>query len=77
MERRNGYEESIDAFQIYLFDEDGNIVTNEDGSYKENPNSKHLEDGTKIYINFISEDGYSIEFKTEDGQEYSLNYYYI
>lgn len=79
-ETENG-EKYIDAFPLldieYLFDEDGNIVTNEDGSYKENPNSKHIEDGTKIYINFISEDGQLIKFKTEDGQEYSLTDSYV
>ena len=41
-------------------------LTNEDGTYKENPDSKHIEADTKIYINSISEDGYSLKFKTED-----------
>ena len=70
----------IDAFEMYdreyLYDENGDIVTNEDGSYKLNPNSKYIEDGTRIYINYINEDGYSFRFKTEDGIEYTINYYY-
>lgn len=71
----------IDAFPMYdreyLYDENGDIVTNEDGSYKEDPNSKYIEEGTKIYIKYINEDGYSFDFKTEDGTEYTINYYYI
>lgn len=73
-------ENRIDAFPMYdieyLYDENGNIVENEDGTYKVNPNSKKIEDGTKIFVSYISEDGYSFTFKTEDGTEYDLNYYY-
>lgn len=70
----------IDAFPMYdleyLLDENGNLIKNDDGTYKINPNSKKIEDGTKIFINYISKDGYSFTFKTEDGTEYDLNYYY-
>ena len=74
-------ENRIDAFPMYdieyLYDENGNIVENEDGTYKVNPNSKKIEDGTKIFVSYITEDGYSFTFKTEDGTEFILNYYYI
>jgi hypothetical protein len=42
----------------------------------ENPNPNYIEDGTKIYIYYINEDGYSFNFKTEDGTEFEINYYY-
>lgn len=64
----------IDAFPMYdndyLFDE-------ETGEYKLNPNSIYIEGGTKINIINIGADGYMIEFKTENGERYVLNYYYI
>ena len=63
----------IDAFPMYDMD----YIYDENGNYKVNPNPKLIEDGTKIYINFISKDGLAFKFKTEDGTEYSINYYYV
>lgn len=63
----------INAFPMYdneyIFDE-------ETGENKLNPNSIYIEGGTKINVINISEDGYMIEFKTEDGERYVLDYYY-
>lgn len=72
----------IDAFPIYdhpeyLYDENGEIIIDEaTGEYKINYNYETIKANTKIYITDISDDGYVIKFKTENGEKYVLNYYY-
>ena len=71
---------NINAFEMYdadfLRDENGYIVYDEDGNPKPNPDTKYIEAGTKISINYINEDGYMFRFKTKDGTEYTIDYYY-
>jgi hypothetical protein len=62
--------------RVYLMDENGEYLTDENGNPIEDPNAERIEAGTKIHIYHIDEDGYSYNFRTEDGTEYHINYSY-
>lgn len=63
----------INAFPMY---DNEYILDEETGEAKLNPNNIYIEGGTKINVINISESGSYIEFKTEDGEKYELNYFY-
>jgi hypothetical protein len=61
----------------YLLDENGEIVTDEDGVYILESNFESLSKGTKIHITDVFNEGYSITFITSDGTVYYLSNSYV